>query len=133
MRNKIIILMILIVPLAVFAFLQNTTKDFAANAGTYQNSAAQKGKLIKFYSPMCSECQTVGVSVKNAMEDYSDTIYFEEINVTEKDDKTQDLIKTYDITVVPTIIFLDKNGKVVKRNEGGIEENEIREHLEKIK
>ncbi|MDO5436712.1 MAG: thioredoxin family protein [bacterium] len=132
MRNKIIILLVFLVPLAVFAFLQHTTKDYAANA-TVQSQASSKGKLLKFFSPMCSECKKVGANVSSVMKDYGDYIIYEEIDVSNKDQKTQNLIEAYKVTVVPTVIFIDKDGKTVNKSEGMIEEIEIRNNLDTIK
>ena len=43
------------------------------------------------------------------------------------------MIETYKITVVPTIVFLDKNGAVVNKIEGLADEITIKENLDKIK
>lgn len=133
MRNKIIILLIFAVPLAVFAFLQYTTNNYAANADTVQNQSLNKAKIIKFYSPMCSECKKMGEIVGSAMKDYNDSIIYEEINVSEKDNKTKNMIETYKVTVVPTVVFIDKDGKVFEKKEGLIEEVEVRNNLEAVK
>lgn len=133
MRNKIIILLIFAVPLAVFAFLQYTTNNYAANADTVQNQSLNKAKIIKFYSPMCSECKKMGEIVGSAMKDYNDSIIYEEINVSEKDNKTKNMIEAYKVTVVPTVVFIDKDGKVFEKKEGLIEEVEVRNNLEAVK
>ena len=132
MRNKVIILMILVIPMAVFAFLQATTKDNAAVA-TVSGENIGKGRIIKFYSPMCSECKTVGENISNVIKDYNDIISYEEINVSNKDRKTKNMIQEYKVTVVPTVIFIGKDGKITHKNEGGIEEIEIRSKLDEIK
>ena len=130
MKNKIIILLIFIVPLAVFALLQSISKNQIADAAI--EPALGKGRIIKFYSPMCSECKTVGKNVEKAIQKYEDVV-FEEIDVTEKTPKTKYLIDSYKITVVPTVVFIDKQGNVENKTEGAIDEIEIENHLEKIK
>ncbi|MCD8024562.1 MAG: thioredoxin family protein [Candidatus Gastranaerophilales bacterium] len=132
MKNNVIILLIFIVPVAVFALLQFIAGNYAANANSFDNTP-NMAKLIKFYSPMCSECKEVSTNVKNALKSYEDLIIFEEIDVSDKKPKNQDMIEAYKITVVPTVIFIDKTGKIENKTEGVIDENEIKLHLENIK
>jgi len=129
MKNNIIILLIFIIPLAIFFFLQNLTGDNSVNAA----SDIIGPKLVKFYSPMCSECGKVAKNVENVIKDYENIVEYEEINVGKSDRKTKNLISSYDITVVPTLLFIDKNGKVCHKTEGLVEEKEIKKHLDEIK
>ncbi len=134
MKNKIIILLIFIVPLATFFILQNITKDNSAIANnTMQQETMMKGKLLKFSSPMCSECKKVKEAVDRVFNNYKEEVLLEEINVSENTDKTNGMIETYKITVVPTVVFLDKNGSVVNKIEGLVDEITIKENLDKIK
>ena len=134
MRNKIIILLVFIVPLATFFILQNITKDNSAIANnTMQQEIMAKGKLLKFSSPMCSECKKVKEAVDKVFHNYKEEILLEEINVSENTDKTNGLVETYKITVVPTVVFLNKNGEVVNKIEGLVDEITIKENLDKIK
>ena len=133
MKNKIIIIMIFAVPLALFAFLQYFTKDYAANASLNETQTLNKGKLIKFSSPMCSECKKVKGIVDNVIPDYKETVLLEEINVSENTSKSQDMIDTYKISVVPTVIFVNKEGRIINKIEGLVDEITIKENLEKIK
>ncbi len=134
MKNKIIILLIFIVPLATFFILQNITKDNSAIANnTMQQETMIKGKLLKFSSPMCSECKKVKEAVDRVFNNYKEEVLLEEINVSENTDKTNGMIETYKITVVPTVVFLDKNGSVVNKIEGLVDEITIKENLDKIK
>ena len=129
MKNKIIILLIFLVPFAVFFLLQKTLGDNSANAA----SDITGPKLVKFYSPMCSECSKVGKNVDNVMKDYENTIFYEEINVAKSDKKTKRIISNYGVTVVPTLLFIDKDGKVCEKTEGMIDEETIKENLDLIK
>lgn len=134
MKNKIIILLVFIVPLATFFILQNITKDNSAIANnTMQQETMMKGKLLKFSSPMCSECKKVKEAVDKVFDNYKEAVLLEEINVSENNDKTNGMIETYKITVVPTVVFIDKNGAVVNKIEGLVDEITVRENLDKIK
>ncbi len=132
MRNKIIILLIFLIPMAVFAFLQYNS-NANATPDNIELAAYNKGKLLKFHSPMCSECKTVGQNIKSAMKDYETVVMYEEVDVTNKDNKTKNLIDTYKVTVVPTVVFIDKNGKISAKTEGAVDQTEIKLHLEEIK
>ncbi len=134
MKNKLIILMVFIVPLATFFILQNITKDNSAIANnTMQQEIMSKGKLLKFSSPMCSECKKVKTAVDNVFGNYKEAVLLEEVNVSENTDKTNKMVETYKITVVPTIVFIDKNGEIVNKYEGLVDEITIKENLDKIK
>ena len=96
-----------------------------------------KAKIIKFSSPMCSECQEMNVELKKAMANYQDSVLIEEINVIEKKGKegsyNKAAIKKFDVALVPTIVILDKQGNIVKKNEGLMKSDEIVEILAGIK
>ena len=42
-----------------------------------------KAKIVKFSSPMCSECKEMEIELTKAMENYKDSVLIEEINVVE--------------------------------------------------
>ncbi len=131
MRNWIIILLVFLIPISVFAVLQYTTNDYAANANSIQN--VQGARLLKFSSPLCSECKEVKKVVSSVMSDYKDSIIFEDINVSDNSEKSEEMIEQYQISVVPTVIFIDKSGNITYKKEGLIKEEELRENLDKIK
>ncbi len=130
MKNKILILLIFIVPIAIFALLEHSDGKDRVNATI--NNISDKGKLIKFYSPMCSECKDVAEHVNNVIKDFENDVEFEEIDVSNKNEETNKLIKSYKISVVPTVVFVTKNGKIVNKTEGIISEYNIRKYLEEI-
>lgn len=137
MRNKIIILLILFIPMVAFAYLQTkdepkSLKDELSSATSLAGNLDTKGKLLKFSSPMCSECQEVAKTVSKVMPEY-DTVVMEEVNVTDGSEKSDAMIKMYKVSVVPTMIFIDKGGNIVEKTEGAISEDETRAHLDKIK
>ena len=58
---------------------------------------------------------------------------FEEINVTDGTKASAAMVKDYKVTVVPTLIFVSKDGQIIHREEGFLTESEIRTHLDHIK
>jgi len=137
MKNWIIVLLIFIMPLGVYAYLDIKTQNNALCKIEGNLQTIPKAKILKFSSPMCSECQETTVEMKKAMKNYKDSILVEEINVLENnakgDNPTKKAIKKYKISLVPTLVFLDKEGKVVKKQEGLMKSEEIIEVLNEIK
>ena len=135
MKNWIIVLLIFIVPLGLYAYLDSrATADSCSVTGPA--ISINKAKIIKFSSPMCSECQEVTVELKKAMENFKDSVIIEEYNVLDNYEKgrnaTKDMIKKHKVSLVPTLIFVDKEGKTLKK-EGMIKSHEIAKILEEIK
>lgn len=131
MKNWIIVLLIFAIPLGLYAYLESNALD--ARAKEEVSAQNGKAKVIKFYSPMCSDCKKVSKEMVGVIEDYKDAVTFEEINVSEQTDKNKALIKKYKITLVPTLIFETKDGKTFKKVEGFIEDDEIESNIVNIK
>jgi len=136
MRNWIVVLLIFVMPLGLYAYLDNKASADACKVAQ-ENTEGTQAKLIKFSSPMCSECQEVAIEVKKAMQKHKDSVIIEEYNVLDGYDKgknvTKDMIKKYKISLVPTLVFIDKEGKTIKKQEGMIKSEEISNILDEIK
>lgn len=152
MKNWIIVLLIFTVPLAVFAWLEtNSGKSVAKETVTSETVAKNdvvegtslakhtnpvttaKPRVLKFSSPMCSDCKKVQTELVGVIPDYKDAVTFEEINVTDGTKASAAMVKDYKVTVVPTLIFVSKDGQIIHREEGFLTESEIRTHLDHIK
>ena len=136
MKNWIIVLLIFVMPLSLYAYLDNKAQAKACKVtgGAISTAGA---KVIKFSSPMCSECQEVAVEIKKSMKDFEGSILVEEYNVLDNYEKgknsTKEMIKKYDISLVPTLVFVNKDGKIIKKQEGMIKSNEIVKILDGMK
>ena len=82
---------------------------------------------------MSYECQALE---KVFQEDYpwvANKISLRKIDVTQKDKTTNQLIKEYDVKLVPTCIFKNSDGNVIRKTEGNIQprilENYMKEQL----
>lgn len=152
MKNWIIVLLIFTVPLAVFAWLETNSgksiaKETVASETVAKNDVADgaslashsnavttaKPRVLKFSSPMCSDCKKVSGEMVKVVPDYKDAITFEEVNVTDGTKESAAAVKDYKVTVVPTLVFIAKDGKIVRKAEGFLTESEIRTHLDNIK
>ena len=67
---------------------------------------------------MCLECKEVERIFKELLPVYGDDFVYTEIIVDSRDDMKNDLIEKYDIQLVPTVVMINSDGKVVKRIEG---------------
>ncbi|HIS73894.1 TPA: thioredoxin family protein [Candidatus Galligastranaerophilus intestinavium] len=132
MKNWIIVLLVFAIPLGLYAYLESNSQSTVAKEEVSMNNT-QKPRVIKFYSPMCSDCKKISNEMVGVVEDYKDAVTFEEINVSEQTDKNKALIKKYKITLVPTLVFESKDGKTFKKVEGFIEDDEIENNIVNIK
>ena len=138
MKNWIIILLIFIMPLGLYAYLdaKAETEKVCTVVGN-DEVKNPKAKIVKFSSPMCSECKEMAIELDKAMKNYKDSVIVEEINVVENVGKgvkyNKAAIKKYNVSLVPTTIFLDKEGNTVKKREGLVKSDEIIEILDGIK
>ena len=125
-KSIITILAIIILPLLAFWAL-TWNKDSTAVADT------NLPQIIKFSSSMCLECKEVEKIFKDILPKYKDRVSYTEIIVDSRKDMNNKLIKKYNITLVPTVVMLDSNGKECKRFEGAAEKSEYIEVIESLK
>ena len=125
-KSIVTILAIIILPLLAFWAL-TWNKDSTAVADT------NLPQIIKFSSSMCLECKEVEKIFKDILPKYKDRVSYTEIIVDSRKDMNNKLIKKYNITLVPTVVMLDSNGKECKRFEGAAEKSEYIEVIESLK
>ena len=138
MKNWIIILLIFVLPISFYSYFDAQAQmQKVCKVEGNANVKNPKAKIIKFSSPMCSECQEMEAELKKVMSNYKDSVLIEEINVIENYGKEPEYnklaIKKFKVTLVPTTIFLDKQGNTIYRQEGVIPAKEIKEILDGIK
>ena len=124
MKNWIIALLILVVPVVAYYSLDKNAK----NRTSFEVLALEdtnKPKVIKFYSPMCLDCRKLDAVVKEVMPKYSDKVVYQEFDGQSSDKRTQEMIKTYNVNLVPTMIFLQKDGMIYKKTEGYMSQKEL--------
>lgn len=128
MNKKTIITILAIIILPLLAFWAMTwNKDSTAVADT------NLPQIIKFSSSMCLECKEVEKIFNEILPKYKDRVTYTAIVVDSRKDMNNKLIKKYNITLVPTVVMLDSNGKECKRFEGAVTKEEYVEVIEKLK
>ena len=125
-KSIITILAIIILPLLAFWGL-SWNKDATALADS------NLPQIIKFSSSMCLECKEVEKIFNEIMPKYKDKVSYTAIVVDSRKDMNNKLIKKYNITLVPTVVMLDSNGKECKRFEGAVEKEEYEEVIKGLK
>lgn len=125
-KNIIWILLIFLVPLGVYYSL---SKD---KLTTPPSIAAGKAEVIKFSSPMCYECQELKKVFEEIFPNYNKDVECIEIDVTNRDNNTQELIKQYNVKLVPTTVFKKTDGTVTKRIEGSMQPKILENYLKEI-
>lgn len=128
-RSLVIVLLIFLVPLAIYWGL---TKD--KNVAVLPTVAVSGPEIIKFSSPMCYECQELEKVFAEVYPGVANKISLRKIDVTKNDKAVKQLIKEYDVKLVPTCIFKNKEGNVIRKTEGNIQprilENYMKEQLQ---
>ena len=128
MKNWIIALAVLIIPMMTYFVLDKTNSDKAAFEAQAQSSYS-KPVVIKFASPMCLDCKKIESVMNEVMPAYADKVTYQKINAQSNDANTSALIKKYSVTLVPTLVFLKKDGTVYKRTEGYMTKSELEKIL----
>lgn len=127
-KNLVTVLLILFVPIFVYWGLAKS-RSLTALPGIASTGA----EIIKFSSPMCYECQELEKIFEEVYPNYSNKVGLKKIDVTQRDKMTQQLIKEYNVKLVPTCVFKDAKGDVIRTTEGMIQpkilENYIKEQL----
>lgn len=128
-KNIITVLLVFIVPLVAYILLNRAGDDPVSVA----DATTKKPQVIKFTSAMCLDCQEMNRIFKEIFPKFQDKILLIEIPVQDGKAFTQEQIKKYNVTLVPTIVLLDSNGKQVKRIEGAIPKEQMESYLEGLK
>ena len=126
-RNIIIISLIFAIPLMLYMALT------ASNSTTAKTSETGKPQVVKFTSAMCLYCQTMNKVFKEIFPKYNGKIILTEIQVQDKNSFSEEQIKKYNVTLVPTIVLLNSDGRQVKRIEGAIPKEQMDKYLQELK
>lgn len=125
MKNIIIIALILILPMSIYLYLSKNSNTYSASAKVKESPT-----LMTFTSTMCLDCKKLKGVLAEVIPQYNDKINFIGYNALDKDRNVQNAIKKYKVTLVPTMIFLDKDGKEINKIEGFITKEELINELE---
>ena len=125
MKNFLIIMLILILPVSTYLFLNKNSSGIAAIASDSNNPS-----ILIYTSAMCLDCRKMKDVISEIEGSCSDKINFISIDALDNNRKIQESIKKYDIKVVPTLVFTDVNGKEINKIEGFISKEELMKKIE---
>ena len=125
-KNVLWILAIIIVPIAVyFGLTRDKLSPMPAIASTGD-------EIIKFSSPMCWECQELEKVMNKVCPAYSEKVTLRKIDVSGSDKNSKALIKEYNVTLVPTTVFKNQDGRITKRVEGNMKPEELEKYIAEL-
>lgn len=126
-KSIITILSIFILPVLAFWGLTFNKSD------SIVAQASGKPQIIKFSSTMCMECQELEKVFKEVLPKYSNKVDYTSITVDSRDDMKNNMIKKYNVTLVPTVIMLNSDGTQYKRIESAIPKEQLEQCIKGLK
>ncbi|MFA7658565.1 MAG: thioredoxin domain-containing protein [Candidatus Gastranaerophilaceae bacterium] len=126
-KNFSIITLIFVVPIVAYMILSKPETSFAN-----KTVDANKPQIIKFTSLMCLDCKKLDKVMKEVYPAYSDKITLVEVQVQNEDDYTKKQVQKYDVTLVPTLIFINSKGKKVSKTEGFLERERLEKYMKEL-
>lgn len=128
-KNLIVIFLIFIIPIFMYMVFKNSSQENNTNIALANCS---KPTVLDFSSEMCLECQKLKGTMDQVQDNYKDKIIFKKISINSNKSADKQLIKKYNITVVPTLVFLNKQGKQVMKTTGSMTKSELEGYLNKL-
>ncbi|MDD3012669.1 MAG: thioredoxin family protein [Candidatus Gastranaerophilales bacterium] len=124
--NLAIIVAIFIIPIMLYYSFKSTDQDTASIA------TGLRPTVIDFSSEMCMECRELKKVMDQVEPKYDKKIIFKKIMINSASSEDQKLVKKYEVKVVPTLVYLDKNGKVIKKTEGALPKEELERNFNRL-
>ncbi|MBO5948802.1 thioredoxin family protein [bacterium] len=128
MKNRLIILLVFVLPLAIYGLLSTFAPEKVSNSAI----AANAPTIIKFSAPLCMDCQKLDKTLDIVMPKYQGKINLQKIDATSQMAEVQEMIKKYNVTVVPTTIFIDSKGNFEKKIEGDIPATNLEKEIKAL-
>lgn len=128
--SLLVILLVFALPVMLYYAIKGPNKETDSLAALAQ--AANQPKVLHFSQTMCSECKKLEGYYGQIEQKYQGKVVFVDIDVANPNPETQALMQKYNVKVVPTLVFINKNGQVVKVTEGAIPREEIEGYINSI-
>ncbi len=132
MKKWLLILFIVVLPMIVFYFFDLKKGTDTSSLELPAALAANKPTVYRFSSSMCMDCQELEKVMKEVEPKYSDKIVFYSFKVDRANKNVKEKIKKYNISLVPTMILIDKNGKETLKIEGFVEKPVLEKHFKAL-
>ena len=135
MNNRIIILLVFVLPLAIYGVLstfQPQIADELKNSYKVEAQNNKMAKILKFSTPLCMDCQKLDKTLEKIMPQFKDKVSLIKYDASKQTPEMQKLIEKYNITVVPTTIFINTNGTFEKKVEGDIPQDSLENEIKAL-
>lgn len=119
-KNFTIIALIIALPLLTFFILSSRNESLAQ-----KSDSTEKPQIVKFTSLMCLDCKRLNEVMVKVYPKYSEDIILTEVQVQNNDKYTNEQISKYNVSLVPTMILLDKKGNKIEKIEGFLPEKDL--------
>lgn len=92
--------------------------------------AKSRGKpvIVDFGLGICMQCKKQSATLEEIRETYGDKVIVRMVNV----GKEGELTKRYEVELIPTLVFIDRRGKIVLKKVGPLGYDEIRSQLSRM-
>ncbi len=92
--------------------------------------AKSRGKpvIADFGLGICMQCKKQSATLEEIRETYGDKVIVRMVNV----GKEGELTKRYEVELIPTLVFIDRKGKIVLKKVGPLGYDEIRSQLSRM-
>lgn len=99
-------------------------------SGRERGTEAAKPKVLEFYASWCEPCKQLQQVMEKAKTTYGDRVEFLSYNV--DDPSAEKIIEDYEVSPIPTLIFLDPSNQVVSYAIGYSGETGLQQGMKKI-
>jgi thiol-disulfide isomerase/thioredoxin len=89
-----------------------------------------KAKVYEFYAAWCAPCQQLSKDLNKIKQQYGTQVEFQTIDV--DDTNNADIVEQFDVSPIPTVIYMNQDGQVVGYSIGYSGEESIQKNLQKI-
>jgi thioredoxin 1 len=127
--NLLIIFLVFALPIFLYLAVKAPQENLSSAALA---EAKNVPTVLQFSQEMCSECKKLETVMTPIKSEYQGKVNFVKIDVSRSNPQTQALISKHKVRVVPTLVFLNKKGKIVKRTEGSMSKEELKGYLNSI-
>lgn len=123
---KTLKMMTLFLGITLLISCNNSKESGAASSESQQNVASEKVqnpvvKIIDFNATWCGPCKEMAPIIEKVEQKYTGKVAFEKVDV----DEQSALANQYGIQSIPTLVYLDAQGKEITRTVGFLSENEL--------
>jgi len=127
MKNFSIITLVIVLPLIAYFLMSKPDVSLASKV-----IDTNKPQIIKFTSLMCLDCKKLDKVFKEVYPKYSNKITLIEVPVQSETDYTKSQVEKYNVTLVPTLVFINAKGKKVLKTEGFVEKTQLQDHMKEL-